>query len=203
MRCLYCEKDTSNPKYCSLSCSAKYQHANAVKSTKVRYCEQCAKPFKYVFAKRFCTKSCSATHNNMNRLPRFKEKNQRFNFCDCGKQVSLYASRCLKCLGADKKEARVNAWLSGEWNATTTQGLASSIKRYLIKQAGYKCTLCGWNEINPVTERSPLEVDHIDGDCYNNRPENLQVLCPNCHALTPTYKGLNKNSKRKYRTAVN
>ncbi|TXS55353.1 hypothetical protein EAO77_03500 [Streptomyces sp. t39] len=35
----------------------------------------------------------------------------------------------------------------------------------------------------------PLEVDHRDGDWRNNRPENLRLLCPNCHAVTDTYRG--------------
>ena len=34
----------------------------------------------------------------------------------------------------------------------------------------------------------PLELDHIDGCPTNNRFENLRLLCPNCHALTPTYR---------------
>jgi len=30
-----------------------------------------------------------------------------------------------------------------------------------------------------------LEVHHIDGDRSNNEPENLRIICPNCHrALT-------------------
>lgn len=40
----------------------------------------------------------------------------------------------------------------------------------------------------------PLELDHIDGDNINNVLENLRLLCPNCHALTSTYRG--KNQKR-------
>lgn len=195
MRCLYCEKDTKNPKYCSLSCGAKFQHANAVKSTKLKYCEHCLRPFKYQASKRFCTRNCSATFNNQRRPPKNK-----INFCGCGKKITGYSIKCFKCDCKDKMENRISQWLNGEWDATTTQGLASPIRNYLIKQAGYKCTICGWNEINPVTGRSPLEVDHIDGDCYHNRPENLRVICPNCHSLTPTYRALNKNGKRKYRT---
>ncbi len=34
----------------------------------------------------------------------------------------------------------------------------------------------------------PLELDHIDGCPTNNRFDNLRLLCPNCHALTPTYR---------------
>lgn len=37
----------------------------------------------------------------------------------------------------------------------------------------------------------PLELDHVDGDRCNNTRENLRLLCPNCHALTPTYRGRN------------
>ena len=34
----------------------------------------------------------------------------------------------------------------------------------------------------------------IDGDNKNNKKENLKLLCPNCHSLTPTWRGRNKNS---------
>lgn len=37
----------------------------------------------------------------------------------------------------------------------------------------------------------PLEVHHKDGDKENNDIENLQLLCPNCHALTDNYRGKN------------
>ena len=44
----------------------------------------------------------------------------------------------------------------------------------------YKCNCCGisnWNGQILV-----LEIDHIDGQYWNNTKENLQFLCPNCHA---------------------
>ena len=69
----------------------------------------------------------------------------------------------------------------------------------MLNKANCKCELCGWGEINPYSQTIPLEIDHIDGDYYNNVEENLQLLCPNCHSLTSTYKGANKGHGRKDR----
>lgn len=44
-----------------------------------------------------------------------------------------------------------------------------------------------------------MQIDHIDGDYKNCRPENLRILCPNCHSLTPTFGALNKGKGRKLR----
>jgi len=38
----------------------------------------------------------------------------------------------------------------------------------------------------------PLELDHINGNNKDNQLKNLPLLCPNCHALTPTYRGRNR-----------
>jgi len=53
----------------------------------------------------------------------------------------------------------------------------------------YKCEKCGLSSWlnNPI----PLELHHKDGNHYNNSLENFQLLCPNCHAFTDSYRGKN------------
>ena len=59
-----------------------------------------------------------------------------------------------------------------------------------------KCCRCGWSETNPTSGKIPLQIHHIDGDYKNNSEDNLELLCPNCHALTPTFGALNRGNGR-------
>lgn len=69
---------------------------------------------------------------------------------------------------------------------------SNSLKKRLIKEGvkEHKCEMCGITEWNG--QPTPIELDHIDGNRYNNTIENLRLLCPNCHAQTDTYRGRNK-----------
>lgn len=54
------------------------------------------------------------------------------------------------------------------------------IKQYLIQNRGHTCEVCDtkfWNG-----DKVPLDVIYKDGDSYNNKEDNLQLICPNCRA---------------------
>jgi DNA-directed RNA polymerase subunit RPC12/RpoP len=72
----------------------------------------------------------------------------------------------------------------------------------MLEKSGYKCSKCGWDKINPITKKTPLQVNHIDGDSKSSTEKNLEVLCPNCHSLTPNFGNLNKGNGRVKRREV-
>lgn len=65
-------------------------------------------------------------------------------------------------------------------------------KAVLVDQIG-RCNRCGINEW--LGQPLALELEHKDGDRHNNSRDNLECLCPNCHSLTPTWRGRNKGVK--------
>jgi len=86
----------------------------------------------------------------------------------------------------------IKRWLDGKENGMRGKtSISLHIKRYLIEKYNNACSKCKWAKINPHTKRIPLEVEHKNGNFKDNRESNLDLLCPNCHSLTKTYRSLN------------
>jgi hypothetical protein len=77
---------------------------------------------------------------------------------------------------------------------------SNSLRQRLIEEGlkTHECENC--NLETWLGKKIPLELHHIDGNHFNNKLENIQLLCPNCHANTPNYRGNNKLNKTNPKT---
>lgn len=171
------------------------------KKEKQIFCLCCGKEItgKYKNEKKFCNSSCAATYNNKLYPKKLKVKKERQYCINCGNVLEnrqqLFCN--LHCSTEYRYVEYIKRWKNGEESGISGEyGISKNIRRYLKEKFGNKCQLCGWGEMNVFTGNVPLEVHHIDGDYTNNKEENLQLLCPNCHSLTETFKNSNKNGRK-------
>lgn len=71
------------------------------------------------------------------------------------------------------------------------------LRERLIKEGlkEHKCECC--NNTEWLEKPIKLELHHINGNHNDNRLENLQLLCPNCHAYTDNYRSKNRGKSAK------
>lgn len=151
-------------------------------------CEFCQKEHDGKFASgRFCNRSCS---NGFSTREKRKQINQKVSrklrrrkfTCFCGKSSHpTDGGSGLRC-----KEHKNPKTGHEKFENLKCDGAR---KRRLIKEYGHKCWDCElttWKN-----EPIPLQIDHIDGNSDNYSRSNLRILCPNCHAMTPTFSGRN------------
>lgn len=121
-------------------------------------------------------------------------KGERRHFCnwDCMVQFrrsTIKPTRTREEWKREQKERTIVYWATIPFN---DMGWDRKRTRVIEEQSGAcnRCKLSSW-----LNEPLTLEVDHIDGDNKNDARENLEALCPNCHSLTPTWKGRNKTKR--------
>ena len=78
-----------------------------------------------------------------------------------------------------------------EYLANSVDIQSNKVRIKLLKE-GYKehrCEHCGLTTW--LNQPIPLELHHKDGNHKNNSLDNYELLCPNCHAFTDSYRGKN------------
>ena len=134
----------------------------------------------------FCDHKCAAIFNNYKRIKTCLWCGEKVGKKFCGNSCqSLYHNYI-----------KINKWLvSGKLH---TINVPLYIKNFILKEQNFTCNHCKISQIWNGKEIT-FELEHIDGNSYNNERKNLEVLCPNCHSQTSTYKGKNVGNGRHFR----
>jgi len=160
-----------------------------------RLCSWCNLPLAYLKRNNsgFCSRACSAQASNTKRAETRRSWNYSVNCLSCGSKISdTYTNRkycdqkCQKDFGFEQRFR--------DWYESGKSFGNRVIRDFLSTISGYSCAHCGISEWNGSA--ITLEVEHIDGNSEDSSPENVCLLCPNCHSQTPTYKGRNVGNGR-------
>lgn len=144
----------------------------------------------------FCDHSCAASYNN-HGICRNGSPLPEHSYClNCGREITRGNKFCDNTCAAKYREKQyIERWKRGEEKGLSGKyGIITAVRNYIFEKNNNECECCHRNYINPYTGLSILQIHHIDGDCTNNKEENLQLLCPNCHAMTENYGSLNRGN---------
>lgn len=130
-----------------------------------------------------------------------KECLKKLNVSDCGGNYYTF-HKYVKILQLDTKHFTGQLWSKGkvlgpkydieEYLSNKRYISSHDLRLRLINEKIYqhKCQNC--KKKKWLNKPIPLELHHKNGIHTDNNLSNLELLCPNCHTLTDTYKSKNR-----------
>ena len=152
-----------------------------------KHCPECNKRLSYEDRiKTFCDRTCATTFNNKQR----DKTSHKCAGCDTlTKNLKFCSNRCQRVY--ERNTIHLPNFYSGKTTSPNTLRKLLEVTRF---KNGTYCETCMNKEW--MGQPIPLEIHHINGNSEDNLPGNLSLICPNCHALTDTYKNKNKGKGR-------
>jgi hypothetical protein len=183
--CIKCKK-------CFHSVNGFIIHAKkCYKAIKEINCECCGKIHDGSYGSgRFCTQKCSRSYSTKDKRDEINFKKSitvRMKFYGIERE-KIDTAEVIKRLQENKLPKKSDI-KTGNFEDFT---LSKKYETVFAEQNNScnKCKLTHW-----LGQLITLEMEHIDGNNKNNKRKNLELLCPNCHSQTDTWRGRNKKKK--------
>lgn len=184
--CLKCGKELNNTqkKFCSKSCSAKYNNCLISDASKEKRNKSLIEFYKKVNLNN--NKEHIKVDNNQKKC---KQCNEAINNSNISSYYKTYKNEM-------RHEQYYKYFLNHPEAFNKPNYTPKRFKYDFIKEQQGYCAICGCEQIHNG-KKLVFVLDHIDGDASNNKRENLRCICPNCDSQTDTFKSKNKNSTRR------
>jgi hypothetical protein len=130
---------------------------------------------------KFCSHSCAAKKHNAGCRKHGHFAVKPCVVCQTPTKNPKFCSK--DCETSDRKAKLLASIQAGTYTKVTSGN--KILKRYLVNARGAQCEKC--KNTHWLSEPIALTTEHIDGNAGNNRPDNLLLLCWNCHAQTKTF----------------
>lgn len=203
-KCLVCKKPTKEyrNKYCSHKCASQMRAHNSVKLP----CQHCGMLVHVINARKptfkFCSRRCMALSQCTKQTAKCKICGKKFIHISSRANKAKYCSRtcyykarvgsvkmkCAMCNNIVIRSPKHVLQVKHPCCSIKCRGLlfrkthpanATTARRFKKCRGELKhCERCGYKKYPEI-----LVVHHKDRNKKNNRKHNLEVLCPNCHAI--------------------
>lgn len=180
MKCLNCDKEHSNIKFCSKSCNAAFYNSRRPKKEKVfkNKCSLCSEPTNNP---NYCSRKCASKINN--KTPKKKRKNK---CVVCSTPILSSRKYCENCTPQHFKWLKLTLGDIKKYCKHTHETHAKvrgwGRRNYKNSLKPKKCCNCGYSKHFHICHIKPVSSfeDHNTMEEINNL-NNLVALCPNCH----------------------
>lgn len=161
--------------------------------------EDCPNSFeptiKHGYETKFCSRSCANSRQFTQESKDLKSRKTRAWLDSLTDKERKILNQKLHDNGIRANKARTEQQRIKLLETPTEELSHGSIRKRILLEQENKCNRC---ELDTwLEEPLVLELEHKDGNSKNNKRDNLEGLCPNCHSLTPTWRGRNKNTGKK------